>query len=123
MPFCSYNEARNTNSRPNATRSRHAPTRDNNGAYFSPPCPISPQSFILWETQVTPPFPFHAIPLKRTLSLEEMQELARQVAQVTGALADDSPSRLSVLRNDFKSYILSILSRMGVLAGVIPHRK
>ncbi len=123
LPFCSYNEARNSHLGADGSRSRRAPTRDSNGAYFSPPCPISPQSFILWQNQVSPPFPFHAVPLKRSLSVEEMKELARQVAQVTGCQSDDSPSRLGVIRNDFKAYILSILSRMGVLAGIIPHRR
>jgi hypothetical protein len=96
---------------------------DSNGNLISPPFPVSHHSYVSWHTHVTPPIPYYPIPLKRFLSIAEMEDVARKVLEVTGAKLSGNCHLLSVLRNEYKCYVLHFLARMGVLAGVTPHRR
>jgi len=94
---------------------------DANGAPWTPPDLVSRESFILWDRHASPPFPYHPVAIKRSLTREETAELGRQVASMagTGGPVDDA---VSLLRNDNKCAILTVLSQMGLLAGPSANR-
>lgn len=121
LPFCSCNEA------PGAPVLEGQPSDgdpyDSNGNLNSPPFPVSHLTFVSWHTHVTPPVAFHPVPIKRFLSIAEMEDIARKVLEVTGTQLSGNCHLLSVLRNENKCYILYFLARMGVLMGVSPHRR
>lgn len=122
-PYCSYNGACGIPESEEERRFQHEFLRDGKGAFFSPPFPVNQRTFISWHTQVSPPVPYHAIPVRRPLSFKEMEQLARQVAEVTDELSISKGRLLSVLRNENKTYVLLFLSRMNLLAGPTPHRR
>lgn len=96
---------------------------DGEGNLHAPPFPVSHSTFVSWHTHVTPPVSFHPVPIKRFLSIAEMEDLARQVLEVSGRELSGNAHLLSILRNEYKCYILCFLSRMGLLASLTPHRK
>lgn len=104
--FCSYNWAGGHDSVLSFTSSR-----DSNEALYSPPYPVSQETYVCWQTNVQPPFPFHAIPIVRSLSIFELKEIGRCVL----ALAEETGDPIAVLRNDRKTAILVILAKMGLL--------
>lgn len=122
LPFCSCNnEASGI-----ATASEAFPNpalHDDEGNLHAPPFPVSHTTFVSWHTNVTPPVSFHPVPIKRFLSIAEMEDLARQVLEVSGMELSGNTHLLSILRNEYKCYILCFLSRMGLLESLTPHRK
>lgn len=118
LPFCSCNEALEVE-----VSEGQADPYDSDGNLNSPPFPVSHRTYVSWHTHVTPPVAFHPVPIKRFLTIAEMEDIARKVLEVTGAEPSGNSHLLSALRNENKCYILYFLARMGVLMGVNPHRK
>ncbi|MEO5912892.1 MAG: hypothetical protein ABIS50_01580 [Luteolibacter sp.] len=87
------------------------------GANLSPPFAVSQASYVMWDCESSPPFPYHPVPVARPLSAKEMKELAHQVIEMAGEKLEDHPEPLKMLRNDTKSFVLVLLSRMKLLAG------
>ena len=121
LPFCSCNEAPVVSVQGGIVASDVL--HDREGNLYAPPFPVSPHSFVSWHTHVTPPIPFHPVPIKRFLTIAELEGLARKVVEVSGEQISANSHLLSILRNEYKSYILYFLAHMGVLEGVTPHRK
>ena len=116
MPYCTYNESR-VEQPPGETWLRREEPRDSNMAPLSPPYPVSKETYISWHNNVSPPFPYHPVPLVRSLSPAEMRELAARVIRLMEAdPAEYRQQPLRVLKNDRKCYILTSLSAMGLLA-------
>ena len=90
---------------------------DENGAFYSPLFPINPETYICWHLHVSPPVPFHGVPIIHSLSIEEMSELARRALLASEEDPATYPDPLAILRNDRKSFILASLSQMGLLCG------
>ena len=121
LPFCSCNnEASGVIASEDCSDEA---LHDGEGNLHAPPFPVSHSTFISWHTHVTPPVSFHPVPVKRFLSIAEMEDLARQVLEVSGRKLSRNDHLLSILRNEYKCYILCFLSRMGLLASLAPHRK
>ncbi|MES2921921.1 MAG: hypothetical protein V4819_10250 [Verrucomicrobiota bacterium] len=97
------------------------PERDQNQALHAPPYRVSTESFIAWHTDVTPPFPFHPVPIARTLGAAELAELGRRVHLLANHQTDLHVDPLRILRNDCKCFVLAVLAGMGLLAGKVPH--
>lgn len=120
VAHCTYNESRDTQGSPVSRRARRLPVRDTNHASFAPPYRVSAESFVSWHTGVTPPFPFHPVPIARTLGAAELEELGRRVHLMVTNNADAPGNPLQVLRNSCKCFVLAVLAEMGYLAGQIP---
>ena len=120
MAHCTYNESRDHPGSPVGRRTRRLPVRDANHASFAPPYQVSAESFIAWHTGVTPPFPFHPVPIARTLGAAELEELGRRVHLLATNNADAPGNPLQVLRNSCKCFVLAVLAEMGYLAGPVP---
>lgn len=122
LPFCSCNhEAPDI-----ATADEGFPNEalhDGEGNLHAPPFPVSHHTFVSWHTHVTPPVSFHPVPIKRFLSIAEMENLARKVLEVSGGKLSGNAHLLSILRNEYKCYILYFLARTGLLESLTPHRK
>ena len=121
LPFCSCNEAPDLTNEDTAFPNEAL--HDSEGNLYAPPFPVSHRTYVSWHTHVVPPVPFHPVPIKRFLSIAEMEGLARKVLEVSGHQLSGNSHLLSILRNQYKSYILCFLAHMGVLEGVTPHRK
>ncbi len=119
LPFCSCNEAPNLTLED--THLTNESLHDSEGNLYAPPYPVSRHTFVSWHTHVTPPVPFHPVPIKRFLSISEMEALARKVLEITGENLSGNSHLLSILRNQYKSYILYFLGQTGVLEGAVPH--
>jgi hypothetical protein len=115
-PYCTYNEHR-ADLRYDNRRSDWMPEQDQNGATYIPPYPVSNETHIAWHTNVCPPYPYHPVPLVRTLSALELSELGRNVTELLGEKPDAHADPVKVLRNDHKPYVLAALARMGLLPG------
>lgn len=112
-PYCTYNVFREN---PGDVRLfRHEPDLDSNGASFAPPFPVSVETHIAWHTNVIPAFPFHPVPLTRTLASEEMDDLGRRVICLLGEKEEHFGDAKAVLRNDYKFHILAVLAEMDLL--------
>ncbi|MES2922540.1 MAG: hypothetical protein V4819_13390 [Verrucomicrobiota bacterium] len=96
---------------------------DSEGNLHAPPFPVSHRTFVSWHTHLTPPVSFHPVPIKRFLSISEMEDLARKVLEVSGEELSGNAHLLSILRNEYKCYILYFLARSGLLDNTTPHRK
>lgn len=114
-PYCSYNEYREGPTAYDNERSALRQTQDPNGAFYAPPFPVSRETHICWHTHVTPPFPYHPIPITRTLSAEEISNLEKRVRVLLGDAAFIAPAAGTVLRNEFKCRILVALAEMKLL--------
>jgi hypothetical protein len=90
--------------------------RDENGASYSPLFPVSKETYISWHLNVTPPFPYHAVPIARTLSSAELLELAKRVIALREEKLQDYPQPLQVLTNENKIFIYLSLTAMLVPA-------
>ena len=123
LPFCSCNEAPDVPVLEGQSSDGQTDPYDSDGNLNSPPFPVSHRTYVSWHTHVTPPVAFFPIPIKRFLSIAEMEGIARKVLEVTGAELSGNSHLLSALRNENKCYILYFLARMGVLMGVSPHRR
>ena len=122
LPFCSCNhEVPNTVTADGIFMSEDL--HDIDGNLHAPPFPVSHRTFVSWHTHVTPPVSFHPVPIKRFLSIAEMENLARKVLEVSGEKLSGNAHLLSILRNEYKCYILYFLARKGLLEGVVPHRR
>ena len=121
LPFCSCNKAPDLAL--GDTAFSNEALHDSEGNLYGPPFPVSHHTYVSWHTQVSPPVPYHPVPIKRFLSITEMEGLARKVLEVSGHQLSGNAHLLSILRNEYKSYILCFLAHMGVLEGVTPHRK
>ncbi len=120
MAHCTYNESRENLAVPVSHRTRRLPVRDANHASFAPPYRVSAESFIAWHTGVTPPYPFHPVPIARTLGAAELEELGRRVHLLATDNAEASGNPLQFLRNSCKCFVLAVLAEMGYLAGSVP---
>ena len=120
VAHCTYNEARGIPGSREYRRTNRGPLRDENQVSYAPPFPVSSETSIAWHTNVTPPFPFHPIPIARTLSATEMEGLGRRVHFLANQNADECTNPLHILRNDRKCYVLAALAEMGLLAGRVP---
>ena len=120
VAHCTYNECRDNQDPSVSRRGRRLPVRDTNHASFAPPYRVSAESFIAWHTGVTPPFPFHPVPIARTLGAAELEALGRRVHLLVTNNADAPSNPLQVLRNSCKCFVLAALAEMGYLAGQIP---
>lgn len=121
-PYCTYNAAHGTSA---SARTRlYQPERlhDRNGAFYSPLFPINPGTYICWHLHVSPPIPFYGLPITRSLSASDMRELAQRVLLASEEDPATISDPLSLLRNDWKCFILASLSRMGLLSGGIAQR-
>ena len=96
---------------------------DDEGNLHAPPFPVSHCTYISWHTHVTPPVSFHPVPIKRFLSIAEMEDLAHKVLEVSGEKLPGNAHLLSILRNEHKSLILCFLARLGLLECLSSHRK
>jgi hypothetical protein len=114
--YCTYNEFRDTPLAISQRRFHFLPEQDANGASYAPPFPVSRETHISWHTNVRPPYPYHPVPMARTLSEEELTELGRKVIELLGEDAQAYPAPVTVLRNQNKTYILAALAGMGLLA-------
>ncbi len=120
MAYCTYNEACGNPGAPDDRRIRRKPVRDENHAFHAPPYRVSAETFVAWHTDVTPPFPFHPVPIARTLGAAELEELGRRVHFLATNNADVPGDPLQVLRNSRKCFVLAVLAEMGYLAGSVP---
>ncbi len=114
-PYCSYNHFRQQPMAYDEGRSILTPIQDGNGAFYAPPFPVSRETHISWHTHVTPPFPYHPVPLARTLSAEEISHLEKRVRVLLGDAAFTGPQGSTALRNEFKCRILVALAEMKLL--------
>ncbi|RYD18841.1 MAG: hypothetical protein EOP88_21175 [Verrucomicrobiaceae bacterium] len=89
--------------------------------YQIPPFPVSADSHISWHTDVTPPYPYHPVPVVHALTAGEMDELGLAVIRMMDDTLDLWPDPRLVLRNNHKSYILAALARMGLLQSIVPN--
>lgn len=121
LPFCSCNEAPNLT--PEDTTSPNDALHDSEGNLYAPPFPVSRHTFVSWHTHVTPPVPFYPVPIKRFLSIAEMETLARKILEVSGEVLSGNAHILSILRNEYKCYILYFLAHMGILEGTPSHSR
>ncbi|MES2657983.1 MAG: hypothetical protein V4689_05165 [Verrucomicrobiota bacterium] len=114
--YCSYNEFR---ADPSYDRRRYnlLPECDRNGAHYIPPYPVSNETHISWHTNVSPPYPYHSVPLARTLSQEELADLGSTVIHLMKRSPKGWPDPVKVLRNDNKTFVLAALARMNLLPG------
>lgn len=117
---CTYNESRGIPGSREYRRTSRRPLHDENQVCYAPPFSVSSETCIAWHTNVTPPFPFHPIPISRTLSTAEMEGLGRRVHFLANQNADECTNPLQILRNDRKCYVLAALAEMGLLAGRVP---
>lgn len=113
--FCSYNEMRGDPGSGIDRRLNRKPAFDDREAYYAPPYPVSRETFIAWHTDHSPPFPYHPLPISRTLTAAEMADLASQVISLLGQEPEKHPSPLRVLNNDHKCSVLVALLRMELL--------
>jgi hypothetical protein len=114
LPYCTYNERL---LEPNSEMVfMHDSDRDDNSARYSPPYPVSRQTYISWHSDTNPPFPYHAVPIARSLSAEEMKELARRVILMLEEKPSNYPELLRALTNQNKIYIYLALAEMGLPA-------
>ncbi|RYD17877.1 MAG: hypothetical protein EOP88_24540 [Verrucomicrobiaceae bacterium] len=114
-PYCTYNVFRDLPDGANERLFDTLPHYDGNGACFVPPYPVSAETHIMWHTNVVPPFPYHPVPLARTLSTGEIDELGRNVIRMLGEKEDRFGDPQEVLRNDCKFHILAVLAEMKLL--------
>lgn len=121
-PYCTYNAAQETSVPAGARIYQAERLHDLNGAFYSPLFPINPGTYICWHLHVSPPYPFHGLPITRSLSAADMGELAQRVLLVSEENPTACSDPLALLRNDWKSFILASLSSMGLLSGSIAHR-
>jgi len=68
-----------------------------------------------------PQFLFHPVPVTHFLSIDELEELARNVKLATRADPMNADHLLSILRTEHHSHIVWFLARMGALAAMPPH--
>ncbi len=120
LAHCTYNEARGIPGSLDFRRSNDLPLLDRNQVRYAPPFPVSAETCTSWHTDVIPPFPFHPIPIARSLSSAEMEFLGRRVHFLANRNADDGTNPLQILRNDRKCHVLAALAEMGLLAGRVP---
>lgn len=120
LAHCTYNEASGIPGTRDFRSTNHLPLVDKNQVSYSPPFPVSAETCTAWHTNVMPPFPFHPIPIARSLSAAEMECLGKRVHFLSNTTADDSTNPLQILRNSRKCYVLAALAEMGLLTGRIP---
>ncbi|MES2661096.1 MAG: hypothetical protein V4689_20915 [Verrucomicrobiota bacterium] len=109
-PYCSYNEI-----------DVFGDCRyDANKVPFMPPYPVSQLTYISWHTDCIPAFPFHPVPISRSMNGTELVELARRVRELADEEEDDDPQSLGVLHNGRKAFIYQALAVMGIPASFIP---
>ena len=121
-PYCSYNEALGASGIFNTRLYQEERLHDTNGAFYSPLFPIDPGTYICWHLDVTPPMPFHGVPVIHSLSTSEMGELALQVLIASEEDLATYADPLIQLCNNRKSFILATLARMGLLSTGICYR-
>ena len=114
-PYCSYNEYREHPGGFDKRRYDFLPSRDENGAFYITPFPVSPETHISWHTNVVPPYPYHPVPILRTLSEDELDELGRRVHAMVEQGEDSSDDVQAALRNQHKTLILAALAEMKLL--------
>lgn len=114
--YCTYNEFRDAPLAISQRRLHLLPEQDDNGASYAPPFPVSRETHISWHTNVRPPYPYHPVPLARSLSQEELTELGSKVIELLGESPQSHPDPAAVLRNQNKTYILAAMAGMGLLA-------
>lgn len=115
QPYCSYNEFREHPGAFDRRRAELQPERDSNGAFYIPPFPVSRETHISWHTNVTPPYPYHPIPLTLTLSTEETVDLGRRVMDLLGSNTPSRSDPREILRNEYKCAILVALAEIKLL--------
>ena len=115
-PYCSYNEVEGTTNIFTTRLYQEERLHDTNGAFYSPLFPIDPGTYICWHLDVTPPMPFHGVPVIHSLSVLEMAELAQQVLIASEEDPAAYADPLIQLCNNRKSFILATLARMGLLS-------
>lgn len=123
VAYCTYNESHGNPESIESTESRRIsrkPDRDENQALYAPPYRVSTATYIAWHTNVTPPFPFHPVPIARSLSEAELETLGRHVLFLANPNTDQHGDPLQSLRNDRKCLVFAALAAMGCLAGSVP---
>ncbi len=115
-PYCTYNNESPTDSVGSDSSSFNLlPLADEKGTYHTPPFPVSSETHISWHTNVTPPYPYHPVPVVHPLSAQELDELGRNVIELLDEKSEAYPDPRIVLKNNHKSYILAALARMDLL--------
>jgi hypothetical protein len=120
-PYCTYNAAQGISVASGTQLYQAERLHDGNGAFYVPRFAINPGTYICWHLHTSPPVPFHGVPVTRSLSAAEMDKLAQRVLLTSGENPAMYPDPLVLLRNEWKSFILASLSRMGLLSGGIPN--
>jgi hypothetical protein len=120
VAYCTYNESRCNPESVESRRMSRKPDRDENQALYAPPFRVSTATSIAWHTNVTPPFPFHPVPIARSLSAAELKTLGRRVLSLANPDTDQHGDPLQFLRNDRKCLVFAALAEMGYLAGSLP---
>ncbi|MEO7099344.1 MAG: hypothetical protein ABI162_08275 [Luteolibacter sp.] len=121
VPYCTYNECRGDRSAVEDRWVNGVMLLDERGACYAPPYPVSRETHIMWHTNISPPFPYHAVPLTRSLSHEEIEEIACAVRGLLDVDSQADAASIAILRNDYKSQIQVVLSSLGLLASTHPH--
>lgn len=114
-PYCTYNEFRDHPGGFDRRRSDFLPLQDENGASYIPPFPVSPETHISWHTNLTPPYPYHPVPVARTLTSDEIEELGERVIRLQRENPDAFPDARDILWNEHKSSVLAALAEMELL--------
>jgi hypothetical protein len=84
------------------------------------PYPVSPLTSISWHADCIPAFPFHPVPIPRSMSVAELVDLARRVRALAGEKEDEDPQSLGSLPIGRKALVYQALAAMGILASFIP---
>ena len=116
VPCCTYNEYRGDRSEAEDRWINELTLRDERGACYAPPYPVSRETHIMWRTNISPPFPYHAVPVTRSLSHEEIQEVACAVRGLLDVDSKTDSPPVAILRNDHRDQIMLVLSSFGLLA-------
>jgi|GEM_PF-6187189 len=111
--YCSYNEFRSSPG--DRDGSPHDEAEDHHGVSYSPRFPLSRETHIAWHTDVSPPYPYHPLPIARSLSRDEMIILARKIIELLGEMAAPKADPLPILRNQHKCHIVAALAKLSLL--------
>ncbi len=115
QPYCTYNEFRPHPAALDIRRLNRLPERDENGIPYTPPYPVSPETFITWHTHVSPPYPYHPVPVVRPLTSAEMNLLGQSVIRLGHIRNADASHPLRYLTAIHKAAILTALAEFDLL--------
>jgi len=113
--YCSYNEFPGDPDVGAPVENAGQLAQDHHGVSYSPHFPLSRETHIVWHTDVSPPYPYHPVPIARSLSQAEMEALGLKVLEFLGRQADQKSDLFAILRNEHKSHVVAALAKLGQL--------